>query len=185
MDFDSATGQWLPPLDLNSREVLIGQGLAPSERDVRSHQQMVYAVSMRVLETFERGFGRSFDWQHRLRLLPHAYIEGNAHFDPDSRLIFGYFDAAQPDPASGILDGQRIFTSLSYDVVAHEVCHPVMLGVRPTDLREVPCARCAYDENTDLEIGAFHEGMADLIALLVRFASPASSPASSDARRRP
>ena len=45
VDFDIDTGQWHTPLDLNSPEVLIGQGLAPSERDRRSHKQMVYAVS--------------------------------------------------------------------------------------------------------------------------------------------
>src|SRR4051794_15017275 len=53
VDFDLSTQQWLTPLDLNSPDVLIGQGVTPSERDLRSHQQMVYAVSMRVLEAFE------------------------------------------------------------------------------------------------------------------------------------
>ena len=83
VDFDMSTKQWLPPLDLNSPEVLITQGLSPSERDLRSHQQMVYAVSMRVLEAFERGLGRPFDWLQRLKLLPHALNQMTAYSLPD------------------------------------------------------------------------------------------------------
>jgi hypothetical protein len=161
-DFDTTTGQWLPPLDLNSPEVLITQGLSPSERDLRSHQQMVYAVSMRVLEAFERGLGRPFDWLERLKLSPHAFEEMNSYFEEKFFSVsFGYFTVGHTDANRGNLQGQRIFTSLSYDVVAHEVCHPAMWGLRPTD-----------HTSTDFDVMAFHEGMADLIAILVRFSEP-------------
>lgn len=161
VDFDLSTKQWLlRALDLNSPEVLIGQGITPSERDLRSHQQMVYAVSMRVLEAFERGLGRPFDWLKQLRLLPHAGRIANAYFMPETFSVhFGYFTNRISDPAGGNLQGQRIFTALSYDVIAHELCHPVMIALRPPG-------------DYDLEAVSFHEGMADLIALLVRCTEP-------------
>jgi hypothetical protein len=159
-DFDTSTQQWLPALDLNSAEVLISQGLTPSERDLRSHQQMVYAVSMRVLEAFERGLGRPFDWLKRLTLLPHGANMANAYFLPKTfSLHFGYFTVKTTDPAGDNLQGQQVFTALSYDIVAHELCHPVMTGLRPVG-------------DVDVEAFSFHEGMADLIALLVRFTEP-------------
>jgi hypothetical protein len=161
VDFDLSTQQWLTPLDLNTPEVLIGQGVTPSERDLRSHQQMVYAVSMRVLEAFERGLGRPFVWLEPLTLLPHAVRMDNARFMQGTfALYFGYFPDKTGSPAGGNLAGQPIFTALSYDVVAHEMCHPAMLGFRPLDSDE------------DIEAMSFHEGMADLIALLVRCTEP-------------
>jgi hypothetical protein len=162
VDFDSTTGQWLPALNLDSNEVLIGRGLAPSERDLRSHQQMVYAVAMRVLEAFERGLGRPFDWLQRLILLPHGFEGSDAYFqfEPFS-VSFGYFTADHPDPQRGNLEGQRIFTALSYDVVARQVCHPVMFGLRPADWNSF-----------SFDVEGFHQGMADLFAILVRFSEP-------------
>ena len=162
VDFDITTQQWLPPLDLNSPEVLIGQGVAPSERDLRSHKQTVYAVSMRVLEAFERGLGRPFDWLDRLKLLPHGKNERNAYFLPSAfSVIFGYFNVDEHDAAAhGNLSGQRIFTSLSYDIIAHELCHPVLEELRPVG------------EAADPASFAFQEGIADLVAVLVRFSEP-------------
>ena len=126
-------GNGMPPLDLNSPEVLITQGFSPSERDLRSHQQMVYAVAMRVLEAFERGLGRPFDWLERLKLLPHA----SKRPTPTSRTIirshFGYFTAEQPDPIAATCRVSASSPRSSYDVVAHEMCHPVMWRLRPTD----------------------------------------------------
>jgi hypothetical protein len=163
LDFDVSTQQCHPPLDLDCDEVLIAQGLTPSERDFRSHQQMVYAVAMRVLETFERGLGRPFDWLDRLRLLPHGRTGQDPFYDEELfALTFGYFTADQRDPG-GNLQGQRIFTCLSYDVVAHEMCHPVMRRLRP-DIK--------LDNTAPHDADGFHEGMADLIAILVRFAEP-------------
>ena len=123
---------------------------------------MVYAVSMRVLEAFERGLGRPFDWLERLKLLPHAFDDLNSYFRQELfSVLFGYFTVGHAVDNRGNLQGQRIFTALSYDVVAHELCHPAMYGLRPTDYG-----------NTDLDAMAFHEGMADLIAILVRFSEP-------------
>ncbi|MBS1691373.1 MAG: hypothetical protein JST91_04050 [Actinobacteria bacterium] len=166
VDFDIGARQWHPPLDLDAPAVLIGQGLTPSETDLRSHQQMVYAVAMRVLETFERGLGRPFDWPDRLRILPHAFGGWeNAAFDPGKfAVMFGYFAADRPDAASGVLRGQHIFTCLSYDVIAHLVCNAVMARLRP--------AGAQPDDDRPVDNHAFDHGFADLIAILVRFFEP-------------
>ncbi|MDT5401956.1 MAG: hypothetical protein QOK33_5187 [Mycobacterium sp.] len=162
VDFDSVHRQWLPPLDLDSAEVLIGQGLAPSEADPRSHQQMVYAVSMRVLETFEQGLGRPFDWLDKLRLLPHGLDGGNVSFDAGPfEIVFGYFTVAQDSSERSNLDGQPIFSCLSYDLIAGQVCYPVLNRVRPLDW-------FAPDPDT----AGLAAGMCDLIAILVRFTEP-------------
>ena len=47
------------PVDLNAPVLLMQDGIAPIESsDLRFHQQMVYAVAMKVLETFDRALGR-------------------------------------------------------------------------------------------------------------------------------
>ena len=167
-DYDTAENVVWPPIDLDEPDILLSQGLAPSESDYRFHQQMTYAVSMRVLEAFERGLGRPIAWEGlpRLRLLPHASRDVNAYFDPSQfALMFGYFTAHPKDPGKN-LPGQKVFSCLSYDMVAHEVCHPVMWRMRPWEL-----------DGADATIGvpdteAFHEAMADLIAILARFDEP-------------
>jgi hypothetical protein len=164
-DYDRAENLVWPPIDLDDPDILITQGLAPSESDFRFHQQMVYAVSMRVLEVFERGLGRPISWEGlpRLWLLPHAHRDPNAYFEPTQfALMFGSFLAHQEDPGHN-LAGQQVFTCLSYDVIAHEICHPVMWRMRPWE----------HDDLSDVaDTLAFHEGMADLIAMLARFDEP-------------
>ena len=46
------------PVDLDDPAILMQGGLDPSESDPRFHQQMVYAVAMKVIENFERALGR-------------------------------------------------------------------------------------------------------------------------------
>ena len=167
-DYDGPEHLVWPPLDLDDPEVLINQGLPPSESDYRFHQQMTYAVSMRVLEAFERGLGRPIEWERlpRLWLLPHANPLANSLFDPAQfAVMFGYFKA-HPEAPGGNLPGQRVFTCLSYDVVAHEVCHPVIWHMRPWE----EGGSLVIDGDTDTR--AFHEGIADLVAILARFAEP-------------
>src|SRR3954452_14229492 len=63
VDFDATRDQWYEPVDLDAGAVLAQDGLRPSERDPRTHQQVVYAVAMSVLERFERFLGRRFRWR--------------------------------------------------------------------------------------------------------------------------
>jgi hypothetical protein len=67
IDYDSATGCYYEPVDLDDPRVLLLNGLHPSERDPRFHQQMVYAVTSALLENFERALGRRFRWRRRAR----------------------------------------------------------------------------------------------------------------------
>jgi hypothetical protein len=77
-------------------------------------------------------------------------------------VFFGYFDADKSDPGEN-LSGQRIFTCLSYDVIAHETSHAVWWRLWPGD--------DPADSGTS-DAAALSEGMADLIAILVRFSEP-------------
>ena len=93
VDYDSAHDTWYSPVDLDDPFVLAQEGLRPSESDPRSHQQIVYAVAMSVIERFQRFTGRRFRWQgdERLRIVPHAFEGRNAYFDPDRRaVLFGW-----------------------------------------------------------------------------------------------
>jgi hypothetical protein len=164
VDIDPETGKQLPKLDLEQREVLLESGLAPSENDYRSHQQCVYAISMVVLEAFERGLGRPILWHagRPLRLLPHGGDMANGYFEPTPfALYFGTFTAADPNPGDN-LAGQTVYTCLAWDVVAHETSHPVMVDLRPFEI--------GPDEPLPSlpETLALHEGLCDLFALLVR-----------------
>src|SRR4051812_25699972 len=72
IDYDGANDCYYEPVDLNAPEILMRGGLEPSESDPRFHQQMVYAVGMKVIENFERALGRRFEFLDRraLRLFP-------------------------------------------------------------------------------------------------------------------
>ena len=45
-------------VDLDDPRILLQGGLEPMEADPRFHQQMVYALVMKTIETFERALGR-------------------------------------------------------------------------------------------------------------------------------
>ena len=163
IDYDPIHGCFYQPIDLDDPEVLLDCGLDVSEDDPRFHQQMTYAVVMRVLETFERGLGRPFRWRanRRLRIFPHAFVGENAYFDEDLfALLFGYFSASADDPGAN-LPSQVVFTALSHDIVAHETTHAVLKRLRPH-----------YSNPTNPDVLAFHEGFADIIAILQHFTYP-------------
>jgi hypothetical protein len=123
--------------------------------DPQFHAQNVYAIVMRTLMHFERALGRRVSWSfggHQLKVAPHAFAEPNAFYSPrDEALLFGYFAAPH-----GI-----IFTCLSHDIVAHETAHALLDGLRPR-----------YMEPSSPDQAAFHEGFADVVALLSVFSIP-------------
>ncbi|EHR69476.1 hypothetical protein BurJ1DRAFT_0594 [Burkholderiales bacterium JOSHI_001] len=171
IDYDGHTKSFYAPVDLNHRAILLQGGLDPSEADPRFHQQMVYAVAMRTLENFDRALGRklrlgsgsrrdspSYD---RLRLFPHAFYGANAFYQPRlNAILFGYF-RAEADDAGPNLPGQTVFTCLSHDVIAHEMTHAIVDRLRPLFL-----------EPSNPDVLAFHEGFADIVALLQHFSFP-------------
>ncbi|WP_431805222.1 hypothetical protein [Microbacterium sp. bgisy203] len=160
VDYDAPHGVWYTPVDLNAPTVLVQQGLRPSEADPRTHQQVVYAVAMSVLERFEKFSGFRFRWQgdDKLRIVPHAFEGRNAYFDKRLRaVLFGYYRADERDPGAN-LPGQMMFTCLSVDVVAHEVTHAIIQRIREY-----------FSEPTHPDVLAFHETFADLVALFHHF----------------
>ncbi|MFE3797356.1 gluzincin family metallopeptidase [Nocardia tengchongensis] len=160
IDYDASREKWYAPIDLDDPYLLAQDGIRPSESDPRAHQQVVYAVAMSVLERFERFMGRRFRWHHEqvLRLVPHAFEGQNAYFDPQRRaVLFGYYRADAENPGAN-LPHQIIFTCLSSDIVAHEVTHAIVHRIRRL-----------YSESTHRDVFAWHEAVADLMALFQHF----------------
>src|SRR5690348_1149897 len=161
VDYDPARQSWYALVNLDDAFILAQDGVAPSEGDPRSHQQIVYAVASSVIERFERYLGRRFRWrgQVKLALVPHAFEGRNAFFDPNRKaVLFGYYRADADDPGAN-LPGQVIFTCLSSDIIAHEVTHAIVHRLRPY-----------FAEATNPDVFAWHEAFADLIALFQHFA---------------
>jgi hypothetical protein len=163
VDYDASRDLYYAPVDLDEPSILIQRGLDPSESDPRFHQQMVYAVVMKVIENFERALGRPFRFagEEQLTVLPHAFDGENAYYDPDTKsLQFGYFTADAIDPGPN-LPGQTVFSCLSHDIIAHETTHAIVDRLR--DLFNAP---------TNRDVLAFHEGIADIVAIFQHFSFP-------------
>ena len=164
-----------PAIDLNDTSVLAQQGLTPSMANAQFHQQMVYAVGMTTIEQFERAWGRPVMWapkeesnsdadprfvQH-LTAHPRAMRMENAFYSPSKRaLYFGYFPARSADMTRQYPGGMT-FTSLSHDIIAHEMTHAILDGIHPR-----------YKHATNPDMLAFHEAFADIVALFQRFTFP-------------
>jgi len=58
IDYDTTNECYYPPVDLDASEILIANGLDPSEADPHFHQQMVYAIASETIRYFERALGR-------------------------------------------------------------------------------------------------------------------------------
>ena len=186
VDVDPATGSVYEPVDLNDPFLLAQDGIAPSEGDPKFHQQMVYAVVMRTIETFESALGRRALWATkrietpvrdpasgntiahyqniyvpRLRIYPHALRQANAYYSPDKiALLLGYFPEQIPGSDGNALGGM-VFTCLSHDVVAHESTHALLDGLHHR-----------YQEATNSDVLAFHEAFADIVAIFQHFQFP-------------
>jgi hypothetical protein len=169
IDYDASNKCYYEGVDLDAPAILGQQGLLPSEADPRFHQQMVYAVVMDTMRRFELALGREVKWRRdttshearwhgMLKVHPHAMQEANAYYDPDPHaLLFGYFTASE-DEAGVNLPGQVVFTCLSHDIVIHETTHAILDGIREY-----------YTDPTGPDAAAFHEGFADIVALLQHF----------------
>lgn len=175
IDIDPAAGLFYAPVDLNDPWLRDG-GLEPSEGRPQFHQQMVFAVVMRTIRAFERALGRVVLWARdeqlsfttpgleeidrnftrRLRIYPHALREANAYYSPDKRaLLFGYF---KPPESAADVQASWVFTCLSQDVIAHETAHAILHGMRQRSI-----------DPSHVDARAFHEGFADIVALLQHF----------------
>jgi len=164
VDYDATSGVLRPPVDL--RDPAAARPERPwsyADRfaahrpdklvaDPDFHAQNVYAIAARTLAAFELALGRRLSWAfggHQLFLVPHAFSEANAYYAGDDRgVFFGYLE----------LPEGRVDTCLSHDIVAHEVTHAILDGLRPHLIEPgLP------------DQAAFHEAFADIVALLSVF----------------
>jgi len=168
IDYDASNERYYEGINLDDTNILGQSGMAPSEANPQFHQQMVYAVVMDTIRRFETALGREVKWRPgrtkgtpygaALRIYPHALQEANAFYDPELHaLLFGYFKASDDD-AGANLPGQIVFTCLSHDIIVHETTHAILDGIRPF-----------FNEPTGPDAAAFHEGFADIVALLQHF----------------
>ncbi len=161
VDHDTKTGRTYRPVDLDDRTLALNDGLDPLVDDPRFHQQMVYGVCMKVVENVERALGRLLHFDRPLIVLPHAFEGENAFFERKTHsLSFGYFHA-DPDSPGQNMPGELVFTCLSQDVVAHEMTHAIVNMLRPH-----------YNEPSNKDVFAFHEAIADIVAIFQHFTFP-------------
>lgn len=159
------SGQWplrdYGEVDLNEDRLLITNGRDPAPTDPVFHHQMVYAVAMSTYAVFRTALGREVAWGfrgERLRLVPHAFVDANARYVRDRKCLeFGWYRTEASDKVE-MPPGALIFSCLSHDVIAHELTHALLDGLR-----------VRFDRSTNADVGAFHEAFADLVALLQRF----------------
>lgn len=159
IDYDGVNECMYPPVDLDDSSVLMRMGLDPAEADPRFHQQMVYAVAMKVIDNFDFALGRRLGFRgKRLRLYPHAFLGRNAYFDHKlGAVLFGFFLAESKQQGPN-LPGQTVFTCLSHDIIAHEVTHALVHRLRSL-----------FREPSNPDVYAFHEGFADIVAIFQHF----------------
>ncbi|HUW37993.1 MAG TPA: hypothetical protein VMV91_11735, partial [Rhodocyclaceae bacterium] len=166
---DGSLGLRYRRADLDDPLVLIRDGYDPCQSDPRFHQQMVYAVACSVAETFRSALGRNIAWGFegrpgepaRLLLQPHAFQGANAYYDKGSdggRICFGYYRADSHPTDRVTLPGGYVFSCLSHDVIAHELTHAILDGLR-----------AHFATPTSADVVAFHEAFADLVALFQHF----------------
>jgi len=164
IDYDTSSGALYQPIHYPSLQR--GSYVDPFARHVadkpdsdwiltepRFHQQNVYAIVMKTLARFEFALGRRVSWGfrgHQIHIAPHAFADANAFYSKeDQALVFGYFRG---------MNGELVFSCLSHDVVAHETTHAILDGLRNR-----------YTDPSSPEQAGFHEGFADVVALLSVF----------------
>ena len=173
IDYDSTTSQFNGshelPISISKEPPAWQNGDARIVNDFRFHAQNAYALVMKTLARFEFALGRRVGWSfgtHQLKVAPHGMLDANAFYSPSEEgLVFGYFEGGS---------GKNVYTCLSHDIVVHETTHALIDALRER-----------YMDPSSPDQSAFHEGFADVIALLSVFSqrelvhqllSPSSSP---------
>jgi hypothetical protein len=157
VDYDASTGRYRGahalPAELEDEPKAWADGDPKIVGDFRFHAQNAYALVMKTLARFEFALGRRVGWSfdvHQLKVAPNGIMDANAFYSrADEGLVFGYF------PGRG---GRTIHTCLSHDIVVHETTHALLDALRER-----------YLDPSGPDQAAFHEGYADVIALLSVF----------------
>ena len=157
VDFDSNSGRYHGrhrlPASYDDEPPLWKKGDKAIVEDYCFHAQNVYGLVMKTLARFEYALGRRVGWSfdvHQLKVAPHGIMDANAFYSrSEEGLVFGYFPGRE---------GRNIYTCLSHDVVVHETTHALIDSLRER-----------YMDPSGPDQAAFHEGFADIIALLSVF----------------
>ncbi len=156
IDYDATTDRLFAPADQVDKDRYADvTDVNALVEDAHFHQQNTYAIVMATLARFERALGRRLSWSfgsHQIKVAPHAFADANAFYSGrDEALVFGYFAGRTG----------TVFSCLSHDVVAHETTHALVDGIRER-----------YTDLSSPDQAAFHEGFADIVALLSVFSQP-------------
>jgi hypothetical protein len=161
VDFDASTGVLYrplkyPPLGATNEDPFEKASDDELLNNPGFHAQNAYAIAMRTLARFEFALGRRVSWGfygHQIKVAPHAFADANAFYsERDQALMFGYFPGRNK---------RMVFSCLSHDIVAHETTHALLDGLRER-----------YTDPSSPEQAGFHEGFADIVALLSVFSLP-------------
>lgn len=160
------------PFDLDDPAIAASGGLRCTTGDPRFAAQMAYVLCENVYRSFAHALGRppTFGpWQRRairagrgaqLQIQTHAFAGDNAYYDPgQGALKFGFFRVGYTD-STLLTHGSVQQYVLSHDVVCHELSHALLDGMRSH-----------FADDTNPDVAAFHEGFADLVAVLHHFTS--------------
>jgi Thermolysin metallopeptidase, catalytic domain len=158
VDYDSTTDTYYDTGISSTEDAYENASNEVLLNDPSFHCQNAYAYMMHTLSRFEFALGRRLGWSfkgHQLTVAPHAFSDANAFYSEEDRaLLFGYFPSH---------DGKStIYCALSHDVVVHETTHALIDGLRTR-----------YTDPSSPDQAAFHEGFADIVALLSVFSLPA------------
>jgi hypothetical protein len=163
VDYDVTADRFLSPLPKSAYDAKGGAYADPfasaTDRVVRSDPQFraqnTYALVMRTLARFEAALGRPIAWpfeSHHLKVLPAGVAEANAYYSrSEEALVFGYFPSASDET-------RLVHTSLSHDIIVHETTHALLDALR-----------IYFGAPASEDQAAFHEGFADVVALLSVF----------------
>lgn len=153
VDYDASTGTMYDPALTPRRAPRRAPDDVQILGDPTFHAQNVYALVMATIARFEYALGRRVSWGfrgHQLKVAPHAFEQMNAFYSREAEsLVFGYYGPPN----------DRHFMCLSHDIVVHETTHALLDGLR---------SRFMAPSSADQ--AAFHEGFADIVALLSVFA---------------
>ncbi|HEX4301807.1 MAG TPA: hypothetical protein VHZ78_03385 [Rhizomicrobium sp.] len=166
VDFDSSDNRYYAPAARpNEDRYLRAHSTSALIADRDFHAQNTFGHVATTLAQFESALGRHVNWAfesgaHHIKVAPHAFLDANAFYSRrDEALCFGYFAIDAGGRAARARD--YVYTCLSADIVTHETTHAILDGLRRELMRP-----------STPDQPAFHEGFADIVALLSALSRP-------------
>jgi hypothetical protein len=160
VDYDSDLDRTHAPARLLRNRSFLGIARLSNAKildDFHFHQVNAWAIVERTLALIEDEYlmARAVPWAFpggRLTIRPHARREKNAFYERASgSLQLCWFDGP---------GGKPVYTCLSHDIVAHELGHAVLDGLKPL-----------YNEVSSAQTAGFHEYFGDAVAMMASLAT--------------